>query len=155
MKLNGEKRTHQISVPIRDDGRGPGHILVLRVGSDGTVRGELELVDGRNIGGGGKHLEGGLLLRVSDVDGDLGGAKVLQGRSRNVGIFNPLNGLLLTGLPRGGRNWRGGLHFVRGQRVELGVVGKREKTHVNGGESRGQGSSQSQQESSGTHYEGE
>ena len=53
------------------------------------------------------------MLRVSDVDRDLGGTKVLQGRSRLVGILNPLNSLFLTALPRGGGNWGSGLHFVR------------------------------------------
>ena len=104
-----------MSIPIRNDGRNElGHVLFLRIGSHGRVRGELELADSGNIGRGRKQLEGGLLLRVSDVDGDLGRTKVLQGRSRLVGILNPLNTLLLTGLPRGGCNWRSSLHFVRG-----------------------------------------
>jgi len=88
---------------------GTRHVLFLRVGSDGSVRLELELVDGGNVGGGGEQLEGGLLLRVSDINGDLGGTKVLQGRSGVVGIFDPLNSLILTSLPRGGSNGRGGL----------------------------------------------
>jgi len=74
------------------------------------------------------------LLRVSDVDRDLGGTKVLQGRGRLVGILDPLNTLLLTGLPRGGGNRRSG---------------------VNGCESRGQDGGQSQQESDGAHCKGE
>jgi hypothetical protein len=91
-----------------------GHVLFLRVGSNGRVRGELEFANGGNIGRGGEHLEGGLLLSVSDVDRDLGGTKVLQGRGRVVGILNPLNNLLLTGWPRSGGNRSGCLHFVRG-----------------------------------------
>jgi len=104
--------------------------VLVRVGSDGRVRGELELADGGNISGGGEQLEGGLLLRVSNVDGDLAGTKVLQGRSRIVGVFDPLNGLWLTSLPRGGGGGGGG---------------------VDGGKSRGQDGGQSQEQSSGTH----
>ena len=85
------------------------HLLFLRVGSDGSVGGELELGDGGNISGRREQLEGGLLLRVSDVNGDLGGTEVLQGRSGVVGIFNPLNSLFLTSWPRGGGNGRGSL----------------------------------------------
>jgi hypothetical protein len=87
-----------------------GHVLILRVGSDGSVRGELELADGGNIGGRGEQLEGGLLLRVSNIDGDLGGTEVLQGGSRIVGILNPLDRLLLTGWPRGSGSGGGSLH---------------------------------------------
>jgi len=77
----------------------PRHVLFLGVGSDGGVRSELELADGGNIGRGREQLEGGLLLRVSDVNGDLGGTEVLQGWSRVVGIFNPCDSLFLTGRP--------------------------------------------------------
>jgi len=108
--------------------------IFLRVGSDGSIRAERERAGGGNVSGGGEQLEGGLLLRVSDVDGDLGGTKVLQRRSRIVGIFNPLNSLLLTGWPRGSGSGGG---------------------CEDGGESRGQGGGQSQQESDGTHYGGE
>jgi len=87
------------------------HVLFLRVGSDGSVGGELEQVDGGYISGGGDQLEGGLLLRVSDVNGDLGGTKVLQGRGGVVGIFDPLNSLFLAGRPRGGGNGGGGLRL--------------------------------------------
>jgi len=90
---------------------GSRHVLFLGVGADGRVGGELELADRGNIGGGGDQLEGGLLLRVSDVNGDLAGTKVLQGRSRVVGVFDPLNSLFLTGWPRGGGNGRGGLRL--------------------------------------------
>ena len=85
------------------------HVLVLGVGSDGGVRSELELADGGNIGGGREQLEGGLLLRISNVDGNLGGTKVLQGGGRGVGVLNPRDGLFLTRWPRGGGNWGGGL----------------------------------------------
>ena len=88
------------------------HVLILRVGSDGSVRGEGELADVGNIGRGRKQLQGGLLLRVPDVDGDLGGSEVLQGRSGIVGILNPLNVLRLTGRPRGGGSGGGGLHLL-------------------------------------------
>ena len=90
------------------------HVLFLRVGSNGRVRGERELTGAGNVGRGGEQLEGGLLLRVSNVDGDLAGTKVLQGRSRVVGIFDPLKGLLLTGWPRGAGSRGSGLYFVRG-----------------------------------------
>ena len=103
-------KSHQFA-SHQNDGGWLGHILLVRVGSDGRVRGELELADGGNISGGGEQLEGGLLLRVSNVDGDLAGTKVLQGRSRIVGVFNPLNSLGLTGLPRGGGGGGGGLYF--------------------------------------------
>jgi len=53
------------------------------------------------------------LLRVSNINGDLGGTKVLQGGSRIVGILNPLNSLFLTGCPRGGGNGGGGLRSFR------------------------------------------
>lgn len=93
---------------------GLGHVLFLGVGSDGRVRGELELADGGDIGRGGNQLKGGLLLRVSDVNGDPAGTIVLQGRSRIGGIFNPLDNLLLTSLPRGGLSWGSGLHPIHG-----------------------------------------
>lgn len=85
---------------------------MVRVGSYGRVRGELELADGGNIGRRRDRLEKGLLLRVSDIDGDLARAKILQGRSGIIRIVNPLNILLLAALPTGGGNWRSGLHFT-------------------------------------------
>ena len=110
MKLN--RWENRVRPPlIRNYGRPARHVLVLGVGSDGGVRGELELADGGNIGGGREQLEGGLLLRVSNVDGNLGGTKVLQGGSRGVGVLNPRDSLFLTRWPRGGGNWGGGLRL--------------------------------------------
>lgn len=54
------------------------------------------------------------MLSVSDIDGDLGRAKVLQGGSRIVGILNPLDSLRLASLPRSGGRGGSGLHFVWG-----------------------------------------
>ena len=111
MKLNA---VGQISVPVKHDTGCLEHVLFLRVGSNGRVRGERELAGVGNIGRGGEQLEGGLLLRVPNVDRDLAGTKVLQGRSGVVGIFNPLKSLLLTGWPRGAGSRGSGLYFVRG-----------------------------------------
>ena len=103
------------------------HVLFLGVGPDRRVRSERELADGGNIGRRGEQLEGGLLLRVSDVDGDLGGTKVLQGRGGIVGVFYPLDSLRLPGLPRGGSGRGGGLHsFGVGE-----LVGRGEKARKN------------------------
>ena len=89
------------------------HVLFLRVGPNGRVRNEVEAAGVGNVGRGREQLEGGLLLRVSDVDRDLSGTKVLQGRSRLVGILNPLNSLVLTSLPRGSGNRSSGLDSAR------------------------------------------
>jgi hypothetical protein len=92
---------------------GSENVLLVRVGSNGRVRSKLERADVGNIGGGGDQLEGGLLLDVSNVDRDLAGTVVLQGRSRAVGVLNPLDSLRLTALPRGRGNGGGGLYFVQ------------------------------------------
>jgi hypothetical protein len=96
------------------------------------------------------------LLRISNVDGDLGGTKVRQGGSGVVRIINPLYRLWLTTLPTGGSDGSGGLCSVR---VSGQMSDKKRKarkgTHINGRESRRQGCGQGQQESSGTHCRGE
>jgi hypothetical protein len=99
---------------------------LVRVGSNGRVRSKWDRADVRNIGGGRDQLEGGLLLDVSNVDRDLAGTVVLQGRSRAVGVLNPLDSLRHAALPRGRGNGGGGLYFVHSQRVRLtaGTRGK-------------------------------
>lgn len=89
------------------------HVLNTGVGTNGRVGGELDRADVGNISRGGNQLEGGLLLRVSDVDGDFAGTHVRQGRLRSVGVFYPLDGLRLTGLPRGGSSRGRGLHSFK------------------------------------------
>jgi len=76
----------------------PDEILI-RVGPDGRVGFESEAVDLRNIDRGIDQLERGLLLNVSDVDGDLARAIVFQGRSGAVGVFYPVNSLVGSGVP--------------------------------------------------------
>ena len=93
------------------------------------------------------------MLRVSDVNGDLAGTEVLQGRSGVVGILNPLNSLFLTGRPRGGGDGGGGLHLF-GVNDWLTPRKRKEKTHEDGGKSRGQDGGQSQEESGDTHRRG-
>lgn len=105
--------------------------VLVGIRSDGGVRHKLERAGVGNVGGGRDQLERGLLLSVSNVNGDLAGTEVLQGRSRSVGVLNPLDGLVLTGLPRGGGGGRSG---------------------VNSRESRGQDGSQGQKEGDGMHY---
>lgn len=72
-------------------------------------------------------MEGGLLLGVSDVDGDLAGTIILQRRSRTVRVLNPLDGLRLTGLPGGGGNGGSGLYCVPSQRVRLAAKTRERK----------------------------
>ena len=115
MKLNRVGKITLDLGPIRnDDGSDLRHVLFLRVGPNGRVRNEVEAAGVGNVGRGREQLEGGLLLRVSDVDRDLSGTKVLQGRSRLVGILDPLNSLVLTSLPRGSGNRSSGLDSARG-----------------------------------------
>lgn len=89
------------------------HVLYVRVGSNGRVWGELDRAVLRNIRRGGDQLKGSLLLRVSNVDGDLAGTEVGQGRSRDVWIVDPLYRLWLTGLPTGGSDRGSGLHSAQ------------------------------------------
>jgi len=104
----GQRRISGIRGILEAERLEPDEVLV-RVGSDGRVRSELERGDVGNIGRGRKLLEGGLLLRVSDVDGDLSETEVHQCRRGIARIAHPRNVVGLTSWPRGASNWRRGV----------------------------------------------
>lgn len=121
---------------------------MIRDGPNFRIGLETDLIDFRNIDRGFDQLEGGLLLGVSDVDGELARAIVLQGRSGMVGVFYPANGLVGVGCPGSRGDWLGSLHSIHGQRIMLDGGGK---TYEWGCESQGQDCGQSQQKCSSVH----
>jgi len=69
------------------------------VGANGSVRNEVDRRNLRNVDAGVKRLKKRLLLSIAGVDGDLGGAKVRETRSRTTVL--PLNNRLLTSVVNG------------------------------------------------------
>jgi hypothetical protein len=96
-ELGRERKSRELGlVEILEGKRLEANEILSTVGTNGSVRGELDGVSGGNINALRDRLEKSLLLGISNVDGDLGITELLKGGGATVILPADLN-LLASG----------------------------------------------------------